>query len=153
MPGTALEQVDLDGGVAVGFDGSTNSLRALRIAVDEARRRDTILHIIRAWSIRTTPRPKDFPAGSVPSVEEYSKHVLAETELLVTDEIGTDPPCEIQFHVVHAPTPRALLSASNGADLLVVGHRGHATFRATANTTEHCVRHAHCPVLVVPPDQ
>ena len=44
----------------------------------------------------------------------------------------------------------ALLDAARGADLLVVGSRGHGGFAATllGSVTIQCVLHAHCPVLV-----
>ena len=47
------------------------------------------------------------------------------------------------------PAP-VLVEASKGADLLVVGSRGHGEFvgMLIGSVSEYCVTNAHCPVLV-----
>lgn len=149
-----MQRIDLDGGVAVGVDGSPSSLRALTTAAEEAVRRNTTLHVVRAWSLRTVPRPADSPAGAVPSLDEYKQSCLEDTERLVARKLGTDLSFPVEIHVVHSPSPQALLSASRGADLLVVGHRGRGGFAGLmlGSVAEQCVRHASCPVLVVRPN-
>lgn len=146
--------MDIQGGVAVGLDTSASSLRALTLAAEEAVRRNATLHVIRAWTMRTTPRPKEWPTGAVPSVDEWEESVRADTQELVTSGLGHEPGCEIEIHVVHSPSPQALLSASRGAELLVVGHRGRGGFSGLllGAVAEQCVRHASCPVLVVRPN-
>lgn len=153
MTDQTQERVVIEGGVAVGVDNSASSLRALTSAAEEAVRRNTVLHIVRAWSMRTTPLPKEWPTGTVPSIEQYEELVRTDTEQLVASRIGNDPGCEIRMHIVHSPPPQALLSASRGADLLVVGHRGRGGFSGLmlGAVAEQCVRHAACPVLVVRP--
>jgi nucleotide-binding universal stress UspA family protein len=148
-----MQRVEVDGGVAVGVDGSASSLRALALGAEEAVLRNAVLHVVRAWSIRTAPRPPDCPPNAVPSTEEYQQAVYEDTKRLVADQLGSDPPCPVQVHVAHSPSPQALLSASHGADLLVVGHRGRGGFAELmlGSVAEQCVRHAACPVLVVRP--
>jgi nucleotide-binding universal stress UspA family protein len=53
--------------------------------------------------------------------------------------------------VVNGHPAQALIDAANGADLLVVGSRGHGTFAEAllGSVSQHCVHHAPCPVLIV----
>jgi len=48
-----------------------------------------------------------------------------------------------------------LLRAADGADLLVVGSRGHGGFTGLllGSVSQQCVHHAPCPVVVVPTTQ
>ncbi|MEV6231860.1 universal stress protein [Saccharopolyspora shandongensis] len=153
MPDQTIQQVEIDGGVVVGVDSSASSLRALIVAAAEARRRSVPLHVVRAWSFRTAPRPADCPPNVVPSMDEFQQSVEADTERIVANKLGEHPDLPIHIHVVHSPSPQALLSASRGADLLVVGHRGRGGFAGLmlGSVAEQCVRHAACPVLVVRP--
>ncbi len=154
MPDQTMQRVEIDGGVAVGVDGSASSLRALALAAEETERRQAVLHIVRAWSMRTAPRPADCPIGTVPSMDQYQQTVVEDLQRLVANKLGTDPGFPVELHVVHSPSPQSLLSASKGADLLVVGHRGRGGFTGLmlGSVAEQCVRHAACPVMVVRPN-
>ena len=148
-----IERVQVDGGVVVGVDSSASAARALEFAAEEARRRQAVLHVVRAWSIRTAPRPADVPASVVPSMEQFQEAVRADTERIVAERVPDRATLDLRIHIVHSPSPQALLSASRGADLLVVGHRGRGGFAGLmlGSVAEQCVRHAACPVLVVRP--
>ena len=147
------QRVEVDGGVVVGLDTSSSSMHALKAAAEEARRRYAVLHVVRAWSIRTAPRPDDCPPNAVPSMDAFQHEVEKDTRRLITKKLGDAPGLEIEIHAVHSPPPQALLSASRGADLLVVGHRGRGGFAGLmlGSVAEQCVRHAGCPVLVIRP--
>ncbi|WP_344126762.1 universal stress protein [Saccharopolyspora halophila] len=153
MPDRMYQRVEVDGGVVVGVDGSSSSLHALTAAADEAARRSAVLHVVRAWSIRTAPRPDDCPPNAVPSMDAFQQEVEQDTRRLIAKKLGETPQIKIQVHAVHSPSPQALLSASRGADLLVVGHRGRGGFAGLmlGSVAEQCVRHAACPVLVTRP--
>ncbi|MDI2031267.1 universal stress protein [Saccharopolyspora sp. TS4A08] len=152
MPDQTFQRVEINGGVVVGVDASASSLRALAVAAEEAARRNAVLHVVRAWSMRTAPRPPDCPPNAVPSMDAFQQEVERETEKLVQDRLG-DTGVTTEIHAVHSPSPQALLAASRGADLLVVGHRGRGGFAGLmlGSVAEQCVRHAACPVLVVRP--
>ncbi|MEB3371183.1 universal stress protein [Saccharopolyspora mangrovi] len=153
MPDQTFQRVEINGGVVVGVDASASSLRALLVAAEEAERRNAVLHVVRAWSMRTAPRPADCPPNAVPSMDAFQQEVERETAKLVADKLGDPPKVATEIHAVHSPSPQALLSASRGADLLVVGHRGRGGFAGLmlGAVAEQCVRHAACPVLVVRP--
>ncbi|TWF94681.1 universal stress protein [Saccharopolyspora dendranthemae] len=153
MPDQTFQRVEINGGVVVGVDTSASSLRALTVACEEAERRNAVLHVVRAWSMRTAPRPADCPPNAVPSTEAFQREVERETANLVASKVGDPPKVTAEIHVVHSPSPQSLLAASRGADLLVVGHRGRGGFAGLmlGSVAEQCVRHAACPVLVVRP--
>jgi nucleotide-binding universal stress UspA family protein len=52
---------------------------------------------------------------------------------------------------VEGRTAEVLVRAARGADLLVVGNRGHGGFTASllGSVSHYCVHHASCPVLVM----
>jgi nucleotide-binding universal stress UspA family protein len=53
--------------------------------------------------------------------------------------------------VINGHPAEALIYAADGADLLVVGSRGHGSFAEAllGSVSQHCVHHARCPVLIV----
>ena len=53
--------------------------------------------------------------------------------------------------VVEGSPARSLLDISKGADLLVLGSRGHGPFvgMLLGSVSEYCAAHATCPVVVV----
>lgn len=61
------------------------------------------------------------------------------------------PKVEILASVVEGYAAKVLVDASKGAELLVVGSRGHGELAGllVGSVSEHCVGHAHCPVLVM----
>jgi nucleotide-binding universal stress UspA family protein len=151
MAGDVAEQVEIDGGVVVGDDGSECAALALRWAAEEARLRHSTLHVVRAWSISSAPRPPTWKVGYAPSLAEYEDAVTEQMRRDVAENAGDLTGLQVDCHAVHAPSAQALLSASNGADLLVVGSRGRGGFGGLllGSVSEQVVRHASCPVVVI----
>lgn len=140
-----------DGGVVVGDDGSEGAAHAVRYALEEARRRDTTLHVIRAWSVLSTSRPADVPPGFAASLPEYEASALEEERARVEHILGADPGVPVEIHCVHSPAAKALIKASETADVVVVGSRGLGGFRSLVlgSVAEQCIRHCSGPVIVV----
>ncbi len=140
-----------DGGVVVGDDGSEGAAHAVRYALEEAQRRGTTLHVVRAWSIMSTARPSDVPPGFAASLQEYEAAALAEETARIEHLLGTDPGAPVEIHCVHAQAAHALITASETADVTVVGSRGLGGFRSLVlgSVAEQCIRHAAGPVIVV----
>lgn len=144
----------ITGGVVVGTDVSAGGRAALRFGCEEARRRGTPLHVVRAWTIHASPRPADVPFGIVPSLHEYEEAVRAELDLEVAEVLGSsilDGDVVVHRHVVHGNAASALIEASKTADLVVVGSRGRGGFAGLllGSVSEQVVRFAQCPVTVV----
>lgn len=57
----------------------------------------------------------------------------------------------VHARVAEGNPAQVLIDASDGADLLVVGSRGHGGFTEAllGSVSQHCVQHAHCPVVVI----
>lgn len=144
------EAVTIDGGVLVGHDGSTGAQEALAWAAGLAVRTGLALHVLRAWSLVTAPRPPSWEPGYVPPLADSERAVRDDLERCV-GAAGPDPVARVHTHVVHGAAVRALLHTAGGADLLVVGARGHGGFAGLllGSTSDQCLRHAPCPVTVV----
>ncbi|MFH8773673.1 universal stress protein [Streptomyces sp. NPDC017958] len=67
--------------------------------------------------------------------------------------VGVDQPVRVTPRVREGDPARVLLDVAQGADLLVVGNRGHGGFTEVlpGSVGQHCVRHAPCPVVVARP--
>lgn len=144
------EAVTIDGGILVGHDGSACAQEALTWAGEMAARTGHPLHVLRAWSLTTAPRPVTKEAGYVPPLAEFERAVREDLDRCVA-AAGLDPAVEVRTHAVHRAPARALLQAAAGADLLVVGARGGGGFTdlLLGSTSDQLVRHAPCPVTVV----
>jgi nucleotide-binding universal stress UspA family protein len=148
-PAREVTEVRPDGGIVVGDDGSQCAAAAVREAAEDARRRGVTLHVLRAWSITTAVRPADVPPGIVPSLLEFEAATLAAERKRVESLVKGRVPVEV--HAVHANAAKALICASETAELLVVGTRGLGGFRSLllGSVAEQCIRHAATSVLVV----
>jgi nucleotide-binding universal stress UspA family protein len=137
--------------VIVGVDGSLAGLRALRLAVAEARHRDAVLHAVRAWNF--DPAWLGYPA-------EWSREIERETFEIIArafdDAMGGEPKDIEVLMVTTNGSPGVALTryACRDNDLLVVGSAQHGLLRRliTGSVSHYCAGHAVCPVLVVPAD-
>lgn len=132
--------------VVVGIDGSSSSLRALQWALGYASATRSQVDVVMAWELPTTlawsaPIPSDFDPDM--SAEQMLDHVIQR-------ERSEHPALAIDGRVVQGDPATVLESESDGASLLVVAQRGHGELVGLllGSVSEHCVTHAHCPVLV-----
>lgn len=142
--------VDIDGGLLVGDDGSTAAREAVTFAAGLASRLGLPLHVLRAWSITSAPRPESMQGGYVPPLADFEAAVLAAVH---ADLDGLElPDVEIHVHAARRAAARALLEAADGVEMIVVGSRGAGGFRGLGfgSTADQVVRHSPRPVVVVP---
>jgi nucleotide-binding universal stress UspA family protein len=134
------------GRVVVGVDGSGNSRSALLWALDHARGDDEVV-AVHVWDLRMTTGLEgialdleEFEAAARTTLHEVVASLDEADAARVTEEVR-------QGHPGHA-----LIELSEGADLLVVGARGHGGFLALllGSVSTYAVHHARCPVVVVP---
>jgi nucleotide-binding universal stress UspA family protein len=132
--------------IVVGVDGSHPSVGALRWAAEQAELTGSTLEIVVAW---------DWPGTygwNVPLSFEYDPEAVARrrVENLATDLQRTHPKVRVETKVEHGHPSPVLIEASKGADMLVVGSRGHGEFAGMllGSVSQHCATKAHCPVMV-----
>jgi len=136
-----------DGPVVVGVDGSKVATHALAWAAEEARARKVPLRVVHGWHV---PALTGFPLeGSAMGVAELS----AERVLEAACEHPALDGLEVESRTAMTSPAGAVFEASEGASLIVVGSRGHGRFARAflGSTSRQVVRHASCPVVVVPP--
>ncbi|MBX7553159.1 universal stress protein [Streptomyces sp. NPDC004232] len=140
--------------VVVGVSGSLGSVTALRRATALARRLGAELWTVLAWEPPGgDPAARRCPAGGL-AVEEWQR--LARQRLIaVLEEIfgGDGPGVPVHAVVVRgAPGPALVATADREDDVLVVGAGRRGLHRAfSGRVSRHCLAHAICPVLAVPP--
>lgn len=142
----ATSGAQAQGRIVVGVDGSEISLRALEWAVRQAELTDASLEIVAAWEWPTGLGWSSIPNGYNP--EHDTKDTLGP---VIEDLRASHQLVNITAKVIEGHPAQVLVDESRGADLLVVGSRGHGEFvgMLIGSTSEHCVSSAYCPVVVI----
>ncbi|MFF0393796.1 universal stress protein [Kitasatospora sp. NPDC004615] len=141
------EQTGPEQRIVVGVDGSPASVDALRWAVGQARTRGAVVEALIAWQ-HPVATGWTVPIESYEDLPGIARKTLDDS---VSEATGSDAPVEIRTRVQEGGAAECLLDAARGAELLVVGSRGHGGFTAAllGSVGQHCVHHAPCPVVVV----
>jgi nucleotide-binding universal stress UspA family protein len=141
------------GVIVVGVDNSAGANAALRFALDEARLRQATLRVVHAWQFgylgatglegwlpAVGGELEDFRRGAEAALDQTLKEVGVDTEGVT-----------IERRAEQGPAATVLIEESQGADLLVVGSRGHGGFAQLllGSVSQQCAQHASCPVVVV----
>jgi nucleotide-binding universal stress UspA family protein len=142
---TATESTENRRRIVVGVDGSPASLSALEWAVRQGALTGAVVEAVTAWH---------FPAtyGGYPIVAPVDWHSNAQTiqDIAVKEALGDEATALVR-RVAQGHPVSVLLDAAAGAELLVVGSRGHGGFTGMllGSISEHVVAHAPCAVVVV----
>lgn len=134
------------GPVLVGIDGSECGRQALTWAIADAASNHRPVLALAAWS--WLDQPGDFsPDYGAKDVQTMAEAAVAQARR----EVSGGGDVDIEVRVVNYHAAPALIEASSGASLLVVGSRGLGGFRGLllGSVSNKCVHHAHCPVVVV----
>ena len=141
-------------GIIVGVDGSGHSQRALEWAMKEAAIRHvpltvlTVHEAIRGYFSGVAVYPDD-PART----EQARTAAQAETDKVLAELDGPRPD-SVTVKAVHGFPVEELVNAGKNADMIVLGSRGAGGFTRLlmGSTASQVSQHAHCPVLIVPPE-
>lgn len=136
--------------VVVGYDGSAIADAALAWAVDDmsASTEPDDLPLLRVVLVGTAMDPVldgDYRRAMDAAVEQWRTSAQERLDALGVT-CGT-------VEVRRGPIVPELLTAAEGATLVVVGSAGHGLVAGTAtgSVSQHLARHARCPVVVVRP--
>ena len=141
-------------GITVGVDGSGHAQRALGWAMKEAAVRHVPLSILTVH-----PAIVGYFGGVVTSpqdlevTEQTQAAVKAEADTALASLEGPHPE-SVTVTAVHGFPVEELINASKEANLVVLGSRGAGGFTRLmlGSTAGQVVQHAHCPVVIVPPE-
>ena len=135
--------------VVVGVDGSEHSSAALRWPAAEAQLRRATLQVVHAWHLPSLA----YQAYVAPTPDEGRKVAVAALDDQLAVVLGDPTDLSVVRDVREGPAAQALIDAANGADLVVVGSRGHGGFAGLllGSVSSQVVHHAPCPVVVVRP--
>jgi nucleotide-binding universal stress UspA family protein len=131
--------------IVVGVDGSPTSISALRWAIRQGRLTGARVDAVTAWRY-----PATFADPTLIDSTDYED----DARRILTQTIAENPSGnEVQVRplVMFGHPAQVLLDAADGADLLVVGSRGHGGFTEAmlGSVGQHLVHHAPCPVVII----
>jgi nucleotide-binding universal stress UspA family protein len=139
-------------GIVVGVDGSRGAQAALAWAAREAKLRGSALTLVCTWQL--PPGSYGWPT-LLPEVLEDFKVVAADQLDKACAAAGSAlDGLEVTRTVREGSAAKVLIEASEGADLLVVGTRGHGGFvgMLLGSVSAQCAHHSRCPLVIVPPE-
>jgi nucleotide-binding universal stress UspA family protein len=138
--------------IVVGIDGSDASIAALNWAVDEASRRGfavraVTVHLPQGHIVIRDGARRGVAVVTTRSIHEDRVNRLAD----IVGKVDTD--VVIDQVVAVGPAEEVLVDMSRDAALLVLGSHGASrvlTGLTLGAVAAHCIRHAACPVVVIP---
>ena len=130
----------------VGVDGFESSAAALRWAIRQARLTGAVVEAVTAWHIPVGT--SWLPPADMPDYQADAACVLADA---IAQAYAIEPDVQVCPRVAEGRAGPVLVDAAGGADLLVVGSRGHAglTEALLGSVGQYCVHHAPCPVVIM----
>lgn len=133
------------GRIVVGVDGSPASVAALTWASRQATLTGAAVEVVLSWQY-----PATFGGYALADGTDWPANAQTALDNAVDQALGSSG-TSVSRSVVEGHPAKVLLDASTGADLLVVGSRGHGGFAGMllGSVSEHVVTHADCPVVVV----
>jgi nucleotide-binding universal stress UspA family protein len=137
--------------IVVGVDGSPSSKAAVAWAVEQAALTGASVEAVIAWHYPVAVGGIPFaPVGPVDGTDfgDVATRVLSD---VIGSTVDPDGPVKVSSVVREGNAAQVLLDVAAGADLLVVGSRGHGGFTEAllGSVSQACVHHARCPVVII----
>jgi nucleotide-binding universal stress UspA family protein len=140
-----VEPMGRHGRIVIGVDGSEESVTALRRGIRIANALNASIEAVSAWR---------YPSGYAAVGEsEYSPLDDANAILSGASKsvFGTKNPAWFTTATFEGNAADILIEQSRGAEMLIVGSRGHGGIAGVllGSVSAMCAEHGHCPVLVI----
>lgn len=137
--------------IVVGVDGSPHAERALRWALEEAKLRGTDVLALYVWSMPAPPPELGFYSETLQDPVAYRDGAERLLEGIIAAATEDAAGVRLEHRAVQGSPADELVHASKGAELLVVGSRGHGAVSSLllGSVSHQCVHSAACPVVVV----
>jgi nucleotide-binding universal stress UspA family protein len=150
IPGGWVAEEHVSEPIVVGVDGSPTSLDALKYAIELTDHTSAAVRVVQAWAPDPLFATLEFSVReALASWRDKAESLVRTAALPWRDKY---PDLEITVCVRQGHTVGVLVDESMRAQLLIVGAHPASTLRAFAigSTTDGVLRHARCPVIVVP---
>ena len=136
--------------VLVGSDSSPESERAIAVGFEEAALRGVPLVAIRAWQPPLIAHRGEIRQLHVDRAASDRSAQYAVREAVAAGR-AKYPEVKVDTRVVSAGPAAAIVTASDDAQLVVVGSRGHSriTGPRLGTTADQLLRHVQCPIMIV----
>ena len=138
--------------IVVGVDGSPSSRTALAWAVRQAELTGTSVDAITAWHYPVMVGGYAWaPVSALDESADFAAIAATELNNTISQTVAPDSLVKISTSVQEGNAAQVLLEAADGADLLVVGSRGHGGFAGAllGSVSQHCAHHAPCPLVII----
>ena len=135
--------------MVVGVDFSAGARAALLFALEDAARRGVPVEAVTAY--RPPDYWMDFYAVGTYQPDQVRGAAVDRLRQFVTEVLAERRSPRRWCTCTSRSAPDVLIEESHGADLLVVGSRGHGGFASMllGSVSMQCALHASCPVTVV----
>ncbi len=136
--------------IVAGVDGSAPSIAALRWAVHQAELTGGTIDAVVAWEFPIAAGGLGWAPTSALDGTDY-RELAAKSLNDAVAEVSPPPAVAVNQIVEEGNAAQVLLHAASGADLLVVGNRGHGGFADAliGSVSVRCLHHTTCPVVIV----
>jgi nucleotide-binding universal stress UspA family protein len=136
-----------DGPVVVAVDGSERGEAALEYGFAYAARHGLPLRAVHFYPVSVTVPAYGLPPLDLPNLHDEASHMLAKA---VDRWSAKHPEVPVTWAVREGAPAHRVHEASEGANLLVVGCRGHGGFAGMllGSVSQAAIRHSHCPVAI-----
>ncbi|ONH35014.1 MULTISPECIES: universal stress protein [Protofrankia] len=134
--------------VLVGVDGSEGSINALRWAAAAAAQRGVTLRVLHVWMPAPAMYTGYYAGFEGEGLEKAAQALLEDT---LAKGLGDRTDVTVDAGLMLGAAGTSLIRQAAGAQLLVVGARGHEGFAELllGSTSQRCTHHSPCPVAVI----